>query len=371
MKISFIEKAKEKFPDLDYSKTHYVNSKTKIIVICPKHGEFSILPPNFLKSKFGCPFCGKESRADRLRKQDFVEQAKKRFPTFDYSKVTYINDKTQVTIICPDHGEFITTPYVFLNSKHGCPKCALENRSKLRTMSFLEFVEKSNKKHNNKYTYHEDTYAGTRHKTLITCPIHGDFWQLATNHLSGDNCPKCATENRTQLERLTTEQFIKQAVKIHGNKYDYSKVNYINNRTPIEIICLKHGSFWQRPDAHLVGKGCCLCKNSKGEQQVINYLNNKGITFKYQYRININQLARKTNYVVVDFYFSNEDKIYIIEYHGQQHYQFMPIWHKTKNDFLIQQKRDEALRNYCKQNGIVLIEIKYNENIETYLNKVL
>lgn len=132
-------------------------------------------------------------------------------------------------------------------------------------------------------------------------------------------------ENRIQLERLTTEQFIKQAVKVHGDKYDYSKVNYINNRTPVEIICLKHGSFWQRPDAHLMGKGCYLCKNSKGEQQIINYLNNKGITFKYQYRININQLARKTNYVVVDFYLSNEDKTYIIEYHGQQHYQFMPI----------------------------------------------
>lgn len=74
-----------------------------------------------------------------------------------------------------------------------------------------------------------------------------------------------------------------------------------------------------------MGKGCYLCKNSKGEQQIINYLNNKNIIFKYQYRIDLKQLARKTSYVVVDFYFLNKDKTYIIEYHGQQHYQFMPI----------------------------------------------
>lgn len=370
MKNNFIERAKEKFPDFDYSKTEYKNSKTKVEIICPIHGKFSILPNNFLKSKFGCPNCGKADRGVKLRRKNFVQRAKEKFPFFDYSKVNYINDRTKVCIVCPEHGEFNVTPQSFLISKHGCPNCAIENRSKLRTMPFYQFVEKANQKHNNKYIYHEDTYINTRQKTLITCPIHGDFWQSATNHLSGDNCPLCAKENRIKLESLTTEQFIESAIITHGDKYDYSKVEYINNRTPVEIICKKHGSFWQRPDAHLLGKGCQLCKNSKGEQQVINFLTNKNINFKYQYRININQLARKTTYVIVDFYFLENGTQYIIEYHGQQHYTYMPIWHKTEVEFLEQQNRDNALRDYCKENNIKLIEIKYNENVSERLDSI-
>ena len=373
MKNNFIQKAKEKFPNFDYSKTSYTNSKTKVVITCPEHGDFEILPTNFLKSHFGCPSCGRVHRTKNLRKKDFVKEALEKFPRFDYSKVKYINEKTNVVIICPEHGEFETTPASFLLSKHGCPMCAIEHRSKLRSMSFSEFVEKANKVHKNKYKYHKDTYINTRQKTLISCPLHGDFWQLATNHLAGDDCPICAKENRIKLESLTTEQFILKARKIHKDKYDYSKVKYINNRTPVEIICPKHGSFWQRPDAHLQGKECQLCKNSKGEKQVMAYLENKNLAFQYQYHIKLDTIARKTNTVILDFYLEWNNNKYAIEFHGIQHYEWTPIF-QTKEEFQLQLRRDEEVRKYCKTNNIQLIEIKYDtdviESLDLYFKNV-
>lgn len=63
--------------------------------------------------------------------------------------------------------------------------------------------------------------------------------------------------------RKTTEEFILDAKRVHGNKYDYSKVEYINNETKVCIICPIHGEFWQTPNKHLLGKGCRLCGNQR------------------------------------------------------------------------------------------------------------
>ena len=72
------------------------------------------------------------------------------------------------------------------------------------------------------------------------------------------------------MKKLTTEEFIKKARKIHGNKYDYSKVIYVNNRTKVCIICPIHGEFWQTPTNHLKGQGCYKCsKISMGNKQRI------------------------------------------------------------------------------------------------------
>lgn len=93
---------------------------------------------------------------------------------------------------------------------------------------------------------------------IVTCPIHGDFKQLAAGHIRGKGCKDCAG-----TITKTTEQFIIDARKVHGDEYDYSKSKYINAMTYIEIICRKHGSFWQKPNTHLIGKGCFECYGSK------------------------------------------------------------------------------------------------------------
>jgi len=88
------------------------------------------------------------------------------------------------------------------------------------------------------------------------CKKHGCFSQKPYNHLLGNGCPTCGGR-----ERLTKEDFIKRAFEKHGNKYDYSLVNYKNIETSIEIICKTHGIFKQRPDCHMEGFGCAYCNN--------------------------------------------------------------------------------------------------------------
>ena len=104
-------------------------------------------------------------------------------------------------------------------------------------------------------------YKNINTKITIICPIHGEFEQILWSHLQGQGCPKCGDERGSQLRKSTTEEFIKKAKAIHGNKYDYSKVEYgKNNMELVCIICPKHGEFWQKPFSHLSGRGCPVCK---------------------------------------------------------------------------------------------------------------
>lgn len=129
-----------------------------------------------------------------------------------------------------------------------------------KKLSQEEFIKRCKKKHNNYYSYDKTVYTGMSNDDyiIVTCPIHGDFKQLAAGHIRGKGCKDCAG-----TITKTTEQFIIDARKVHGDEYDYSKSKYINAMTYIEIICRKHGSFWQKPNTHLIGKGCFECYGSK------------------------------------------------------------------------------------------------------------
>ena len=80
--------------------------------------------------------------------------------------------------------------------------------------------------------------------------------------------------------KLTTEEFIEKAKQVHGDKYDYSKVEYINNRTKVCIICPEHGEFWQLPSNHLQGTGCPNCRNYKLELEIKEFLTEQNIIFE-------------------------------------------------------------------------------------------
>ena len=122
-----------------------------------------------------------------------------------------------------------------------------------------EFVRRAKAIHGDKYDYSKVVYQKKDSKVCIICPKHGEFWQTPHNHSRGQKCPKCALENKT----MTTEKFISKAQAIHGNMYNYSKVNYIDTKTKVCIICPIHGEFWQRPDIHLRGSICPKCSNNK------------------------------------------------------------------------------------------------------------
>lgn len=128
-----------------------------------------------------------------------------------------------------------------------------------------KFIDKAIEVHKNIYDYSVTIYQRSDEKVQIICKQHGVFQQRASMHLSGQGCKKCAVEKRSLLHNSTTKEFIKKAIDIHSNRYDYSNVNYINTKIKIAIICKQHGSFLQRPDIHLSGSGCTKCANELKE----------------------------------------------------------------------------------------------------------
>jgi hypothetical protein len=246
----FIKEAREIHGDkYDYSKVDYVNKKNKVCIICHEHGEFYQLPNNHLKGR-GCPVC---SGNKKKTTEEFIKEAQKvHGDKYDYSKTNYVNARIKVCIICPIHGEFYQTSNNHLKGR-GCPYC---NGTKKSTTE--QFVEQAKEVHGDKYDYSKVDYINKKNKVCIICPEHGEFYQLPNNHLKGRGCPVCSGN-----KKLTTEQYIKKAKEVHGDKYDYSKVDYVNYRTKICIICPVHGEFYQRPDHHLKGKGCLECINDK------------------------------------------------------------------------------------------------------------
>lgn len=122
-----------------------------------------------------------------------------------------------------------------------------------------QFIQRSAPKHGNKYDYSKVVYLKNNLKVCIICPEHGEFWQTPANHMWGFGCRKCADDELSKTRTSTTEAFIIKARQVHGDKYDYSKVVYVNNSTKVCIICPEHGEFWQTPSNHLFGFSCEGC----------------------------------------------------------------------------------------------------------------
>jgi len=256
----------------DYSLVEYKNNSTKVKIICPDHGIYDQLPNHHIK-KHGCSRCG---GSFKITTEEFIEKAVKvHGDRYNYSLVKYKNANTKVKIICPDHGIYEQSSIHHLNRGQGCPIC---NSSKLTTK---EFCDRSSKIHNNKYDYSLVKYKNNHTKVKIICPDHKIFLQSPNMHLLGHGCSRCGIEFMT----LTTDEFIEISKMAHGNKYDYSLVKYKNNHTKVKIICPIHNIFYQSPRQHMKGSICLQCENvsraSNIEEFIKKALNLHGDRYDY------------------------------------------------------------------------------------------
>lgn len=286
-------------------------------------------------------------------KEEFIEKARKiHGDKYDYSKVDYLNGKTKVIIICPEHGEFLQAPEKHLTGQ-GCPYCC--NTLKGTKESF---IEKARKVHGNKYDYSKVEYKNNKEKVCIICPEHGEFWQDPHNHLKGKGCPECG-KLLLSVSKYDAESFIEMANVVHKGKYDYSKVEYITAKHKVCIICPEHGEFWQSPWHHLSGCGCPQCSHysSKAETEIYDYIVNE-----LHFTDAIQGEKRVLKGKEIDIYIPS--KKVGIEYNGL-------YWHnmtivKDKNYHL-----DKT--NECKKIGVKLIQIfedEYESNKEIVLSKI-
>ena len=197
-----------------------------------------------------------------MNQEEFIEKGREIHGNkYDYSKVKYKNTTTKVCIICPEHGEFWQTPKAHILYGYGCSKCGRKKCADKTSLTTEQFIAKAKRIHADKYDYSKVEYFNAYTKICIICPEHGEFWQTPHDHLNGAGCPKCGNIKKKEARQLTTEEFKEKAKKIHGNKYDYSKTNYISTKEKVCIICPEHGEFWQTPNCHLNGQGCPKCGN--------------------------------------------------------------------------------------------------------------
>ena len=231
----------------------------------------------------------------------FIEKAiKKHNNKYNYDKVEYINTRTNIIIICKIHNEFLQNPYSHLNG-HGCIKCSCVGAPKLTTTIF---IENAIKKHNNKYNYDKVEYINSKTNVIIICKIHGEFLQPPGRHCNGAGCLKCANINISKRLSSNTEEFIIKASNIHNNKYNYDKVEYINARTNIIIICKIHGKFLQTPSNHLKGHGCLKCANINTSKRMLSttkeFIKKASAIHKYKFEYTkVKYINNSTNITII------------------------------------------------------------------------
>ena len=203
-KEQFIHASKKIHGDIfDYSEVEYINSQTKVKIICPVHGIF-LQKPNSHLSGNGCPKC---SGRLPLTTDEFIKKAKMiHGDIFDYSEVQYINHATKVIITCATcNHRFLRKPNDHLaKQKYGCPKCAGYYKTN------EDFIKQAQEIHGLKYNYDLIDYQRATTKIIIICPEHGEFIQRPSDHLSGYGCPIC---NESRGEKKISSYLKKHNIK--------------------------------------------------------------------------------------------------------------------------------------------------------------
>lgn len=369
LKEDFLKKVKEIHGDrYKYlNLPNEFNVTDRITIICPIHGEFQQVVYKHLSGQ-KCKKCSDIENGRKKAEKAFIvfqEKANKKFGNkYDYSKSIYVNNFTPIEIICPIHGSFMQAPHNHITSPIGCSKCVNEKMRKSQAFTKEDFIERARRIHSDKYDYSKVDYINNRTPITIICPKHGEFKQTPDCHLQGQGCKKCYYEKLANSKLLTTEEFIRRAKKIHGDRYIYDETKYKNIKDYVYIKCPIHGIFKQNANNHLHGEGCPKCNpntKSKLEDEVKNGLDN--IEFFQQKEFKF--LNKGKGKLKLDFYLPEYN--IAIECQGKQH--FKPIKHfNGEEGFKKCQDRDIRKKQLCKEHGIKLYYFSH-EDFDEFLGE--
>lgn len=298
----------------------------------------------------------------KTSKEWFIEQARLIHGNkFDYSKVDYKGITKPVTIICPEHGEFVQAAREHLKGR-GCKFCYGHYKPTTE-----EFIEKAKKIHP-EYDYSLVNYSGTYNKISLICPEHGEFRIAPNNLLQGQGCKKCGTKRAQAKNRMSQNEFLLKAREVHGWKYDYSKVDYVNTETKVCIICPEHGEFWQSPHHHLDGSGCPECgRNDITENKLYEEVKSRFPDAIHTYKPEFlrGELGKPQS---IDIYIPSLKTG--IEYQGRQH--FVPVSrYGGEKELALTKWRDERKFNLCNEHGVTLLYVSFEKEApDTYLSTI-
>jgi very-short-patch-repair endonuclease/Zn finger protein HypA/HybF involved in hydrogenase expression len=286
---------------------------------------------------------------------DFIKKALElNSNKYDYSLVKYIKSSVKVEIKCNKcFFIFSQTPNNHISKRHQCPNC--NGKMKLTKDKIIEKF--TSKWGSDRYEYSEFLeYKNRLQKIKIKCKKCYDIFEQTINDHFKSGCSNCAGN-----KKLTNQLLLEKFRNKWGNLYQYDIGNFKNVKSEIRARCKKHGYFSIKIRHHLRGSGCQKCTLSKGELSIYNILKEMCIDFEQQKKFKSCKNSRQLSF---DFYLPEYNTI--IEYDGIQHYK--PIKRfggdKSYNQVLI---NDSIKNNWCRENGINLIRIKYNEDIKIKL----
>lgn len=349
--MEFINRCQKVNPQFDYSEIGFTKIHHGFVYpICKKHGKFKFNAAGLCSKPITCPECDRENRFHA-----FVEKARKiHGDRYEYDINTYNTTKIPTTIICPIHGEFRQAPSDHLKG-WGCSKC-----SKKYKPTTEEWIERVAPLYNYRFDYSRVKYVDNKTNVIVICPEHGEFLVTPSNHIKGNGgCPKCCSELKHNSYSKTTEQFIKDAKKVHGDKYDYSKTIYYNNKEKVTIICPVHGDFKQLAGTHLSGSGCPACSTLKNQKLLIENLNNSFPNLKFSWEVSPKWLGKQR----FDIYCEKYN--FAVEYDGEVHYEVIDHFGGEEN-FKRVQDRDSLKNKKCIENKCTLFRVKYGYTDEDY-----
>lgn len=344
----------------DYSFVEYQKNAIKVKIVCPEHGPFMMTPNNH-KNGQKCPVCSGQGRGksqrlslvEALRNMKAVHAGK-----YDYSEVLeYKNAHKKLRIKCPEHGLFMQS-YHKHRGGQGCPVCAGNVKKEPK-----EAIEKLKAKHP-EYDYSISFYSGSSKTIKVICPEHGVFEPFYKSHLKGTKCPSCMN-----IKRLTTLECVEGFKSVWGDLYDYGKVNYVDTKTHVSVVCRTHGEFLVTPNNHKKGHGCPMCRLSKGEKLIGDHLDSIGAIYESQKKLS--GMAYKGD-LRCDFYLPHYNAV--IEFNGRQHYEPVAAFGGI-TEFAETQLRDAAKVEYCYKNNIELLILSYKdkrikERISAFLDSI-
>lgn len=213
----------------------------------------------------------------RIIKDDLIGRIRSVHGTkYDCSRIEYVNNKTPIELGCPDHGTFMVRIDMCLHRNRGCPKCGRAESIRKRSLSNDTFVERARAVHGERYDYSRSRYVNASTKVeIIDTHTQEVFWQTPINHLAGHGSVRRRNDEFSNRYRSSKDQFVSKATGVHGNRYDYSGVDYVNASTKVDIVCAKHGAFQQRPGDHVnLKQGCPSCQSyiSRPQQNIHDWL---------------------------------------------------------------------------------------------------
>lgn len=358
----------------DTSLVDYINNETEVTLICPEHGEFRIRPRILLVGvtqsngtktpPHGCwKCCGMIPPSEKqkpMTADEFFQKMDEIYgDRFDFSNSEYNGKSKPVTYICKIHGEQKNEAATLLSGK-GCDYCSG------RLFYGPDFERLAREIHGDKYNYSQVGEIKKKYQVVtIGCPVHGPYQQRVDLHLRGHGCPECYGQSNKWDAKERARRFFEKARSMHGDQFDYSEANYVDKRTPIRIRCKKHDYWFTcKPDEHVHVRsgGCCpYCTAPNSELEVMLWLDAHGMKFEHNKPYPNNDKTLPLLYITVDIYLEWHGEQIIIETNGQQHYKEVSLFKRKNRNLIIQQHRDRYLRQYCKDEGITLLEIPFTE----------